>query len=77
VSLSLRFHRQNPVNTSPLPHTCYMRRPSHSSRFYHRTILDKEYRPFSSSLCNFLHSPVTSSLLGTNILLNTLFSNIE
>jgi hypothetical protein len=27
-------------------------------------------------LCNFLHSPVTSSLLGPNILLSTLFSNI-
>jgi hypothetical protein len=26
-------------------------------------------------LCNFLHSPVTSSLLGPNILLKTLFSN--
>jgi hypothetical protein len=25
--------------------------------------LGKEYRTFSSSLCNFLHSPVTSSLL--------------
>jgi hypothetical protein len=30
---------------------------------------------FSSSLCNFFHSPVTSSLLGPNTLLNTLFSN--
>ena len=28
-----------------------------------------------SSLCNFLHSPVTSSLLDPNTLLNTLFSN--
>ena len=27
-----------------------------------------------SSLCNLLHSPVTSSLLGPNILLNTMFS---
>jgi hypothetical protein len=27
------------------------------------------------SLCFFLHSPVTSSLLGPNILLRTLFSN--
>jgi hypothetical protein len=27
-------------------------------------------------LCNFLHSPVTSSLLVPNILLSTLFSNI-
>jgi hypothetical protein len=26
-------------------------------------------------LCIFLHSPVTSSLLGSNILLRTLFSN--
>jgi hypothetical protein len=31
--------------------------------------LVKEYRSFSSSLCNFLHSPVTSSLLGPNFLL--------
>ena len=38
-------------------------------------ILGKEYRSLSSSLCNFLHSPVTSSLLGPNTLLNTLFSN--
>jgi hypothetical protein len=26
-------------------------------------------------LCNFLHSPVTSSLLGPNILLSTVYSN--
>jgi hypothetical protein len=30
---------------------------------------------WSSSLCSFLHSPVTSSLSDPNILLNTLFSN--
>jgi hypothetical protein len=35
-----------------------------------------EYKLWSSSLCNFLHSPVTSSLLGQNILLRTLFSDI-
>ena len=34
-SLSLRFPHQNPVYASPLPHTCYIPRPSHSSRFYH------------------------------------------
>ena len=33
------------------------------------------YRSLSSLLCNFLHSPVTSYLLGPNILLSTLFSN--
>ena len=37
---------------------------SHSSRFVTRTILGVEYRSFSSSLCNLLHSSVTSSLLG-------------
>jgi hypothetical protein len=35
-----------------------------------QTILDGVYRSLSSSLCGFLHSPVTSSLLGTNILFN-------
>jgi hypothetical protein len=34
-SLSLRFPNQNPVHTSPLPHTCHKPCPSHSSRFYH------------------------------------------
>ena len=42
--------------------------------FITRTILGEQYRSLSSSLCNFLHSPVTSSLLGPNILLSTLFS---
>ena len=40
-----------------------------------RTILGERYRSLSSSLCSFLHSPVTTSLLGPNILLGTLFSN--
>ena len=44
--------------------------------FITRTILGEQYRSLSFSLCSFLHSPVTSSLLGPNILLNTLFSNI-
>ena len=43
--------------------------------FITRTILGEEYKSFSSSLCILLHSPVTSSLLGPNILLNTMFSN--
>jgi hypothetical protein len=34
-----------------------------------------EYRSLSSSLCSFLYSTVTSSLLGPNILLSILFSN--
>jgi hypothetical protein len=38
-------------------------------------ILGEEYKLCSSSLCSFLHPPVTLSLFGPNILLNTLFSN--
>ena len=37
--------------------------------------MGEDYRSFSSSLCGFLRCPVTSSLLGPNILLSTLFSN--
>ena len=43
--------------------------------FFTRTILAEEYRSLSSLLCSFLHYPVTSFLLGSNILLNTLISN--
>ena len=43
--------------------------------FITRTILGEEYTTLSSSSCSFLHSHVTSSLLGPTILPNTLFSN--
>jgi len=43
--------------------------------FITRTILGEENKSFSSSLCNLLHSPLTSSRLGPNILLNTMFSD--
>ena len=43
--------------------------------FITRRILGEEFRSLSSSLCSFLYFPVTSSLLGPNILLNTLFLN--
>ena len=38
-------------------------------------ILGEEYRSSSSSLYSLHHTPVTSSLLGPKIILNTLFSN--
>ena len=40
-----------------------------------RITFGEQYRSLSSSLCNFLHSPVTPSFSGPKILLNTLFSN--
>jgi len=43
--------------------------------FITRTTLGEEYRSLCFSLSSFLHSPVASSLLDPNILLNTLFSN--
>ena len=41
--------------------------------FIIRTILGVQYRSLNCSLCSFLHSPVTSSLLRLKILLSTLF----
>ena len=65
---------QNSLHTSPLPSTCYFPRPSHS-RFDHQNNIHWEVQVLSSSLCSFLHSPVTSSLLGPNIIFNTIFSD--
>ena len=39
--------------------------------FITRKLFGEQYRSLSSSLCSLLHSPVTSSLLAPNILLNT------
>ena len=59
--------------SSPIRATC----PTHLILldFMTRTILGEESKSFNSSLCNLLHYPVTSSLLGPNIFLNTMFSN--
>ena len=69
--LSLRLPHQHlcTLLSSPIRATC----PAHLIRLDYttHTILGKEYRSFSSSLCSFLHSPVTSSLLGPNTFLNT------
>jgi len=70
------FPHQNPVYTTHSP-PIRPRCTAHLSLLdlITRTILGEQYRSKSSSLCSFLHSPVTSSLLSPNILLNALFSN--
>jgi len=73
--LSFRLHHQNPMYASPLPHTCHMPHPSDSSRFYHPEKMGEQHRPLSSSLRSFIQYLGTSSLLGPNILLDTLFLN--
>ena len=75
-SLSLRFPRQNPVQTSVLPQTCYMPRPSHLFLFDQQKSFGWGVQIIKLLFMHFLHSLVTSSLLGPNILLSTLFSGI-
>ena len=76
-SPSLRFPQQDPIHplSSSIRATC----PAHLILldFITRTILGEEYKSFSSSLCDLLHSPVTSYLLGPNILLNTIYTHLE
>ena len=67
-SKTLYTHLSSPIRATCLAHLILL-------DFITRTILGEEYKSFSSSLCNLLHSPVTSSLLGPNILLHTMFSN--
>ena len=65
-SLSFRFPNQEPIQplSSSIRATC----PAHLILldFITRTVLGEEYKWFNSSLCNLLHSPATSSLLGPN-----------
>ena len=68
-----------PTKTLHMPHLSPIRATCSAHLilldFISRTILGEKWRSFSSSLCSFLHSTVTSSLFGPHSILNTLFSN--
>ena len=74
-SLSLRFPHQYTVYACPLSHTCYVPRPAHYSRFDQPNDIWWAVQVIKLPVYSFLNLPLTSSLLGSNILLNTLFSN--
>jgi hypothetical protein len=68
------LENQNPICICLLP--LYSISPVHLILFYDLItviISDEEYNLWSFSLCHFLHSVVTSSLLGPSIFLHALF----
>jgi len=69
------FPSSFPTKTLSSPHKCYMSRPSLFSRCDNPNNNVWVYRSLSSSLRNFLHSLLNSSLLGPNIFLNTPFTH--
>jgi len=75
LSLSLRVSYPKPVYTFPLPHTCYMPPAYHSSRFDHPKKFWWGVHNIKILIMQFSPPPVTSSVLGPNILFSTLFSD--
>jgi hypothetical protein len=68
---SLGLLHQCPLRIFPFPHTCHMSCPSHFSWHDHSNDI---WWKVQSMLCSLFHFLVTSSLLGPNTLLSTLFS---
>jgi hypothetical protein len=62
---------------SPISHACHVPYPPHFPWFELPNDIWGECKLCSSASCDFLHSPVTLSLLRPNILLSTLFSNLQ
>jgi hypothetical protein len=69
---SLRFPHHNPVQPSPLSHSCYIPRPSHSFRFDHPNNI---WWGLWTTKLLIMKSPLFRYPLGPNTLLSTLFSN--
>ena len=65
--------RPEPRINLSFPNTCHMPRSSHS--YLIATEIFGEWKSWRFSLCNFIQSPVFSSLLSPFVFLSTLFSN--
>ena len=69
-------HISPPRMHSSSSHTCRMPHPSHSFLdLITQVIFGEHCKSWSSSLCNCLQFPFTSSLLDSNIFLSTQFPN--
>jgi hypothetical protein len=63
--LSFKFPLRNPVQISLLPHTCLMDCKSRPAYLIFWTKSGEVHKWWSSSIRNFLQSPITAFLLGT------------
>ena len=70
-----RLHNEELNDLYPSPNIVRVIKSRRMRLAVHMARMGEEYKSFSSLLCNLLHSPVTSSFLGPNILLNTMSSN--
>jgi len=74
-SLPVQFPEQNSVCISQLSHVCYMTCPSHLPWLDHSNSIWCSTQVMNLLIVNLIQPPATSSFLGPNILLSTVFKH--